>query len=145
MQELMDSPMEELLARTRSKSNDFGALSDADKALLHKKVAVNVKVAKDFKNGAEDAQFFEINDNPQENAMTPVFKRGDLIAFTKTKDGTMQNFKLPILGFKQSGSRTKVSYLFEKKEITFVPAGMSVDTEVGAVSVGRVTIVVEGK
>lgn len=141
MEELLNAPMEELMARTRQKSNDFGALSDEEKAILHRKVAVNVKVAKDFKNGAEEAQFFNIDDNPKEHTMSPVFRRGQKVAFTKTKDGQTEQHTLPILGFKQSGSRAKVTYNYEGKEITFVPAGMSVETKVGAVALKNVTIV----
>ena len=137
MQKLMETPIEELMVRTRAKSNDFGALSDEEKALLHRKVAVNVKIAKAFKAGAETAQFFIINDTPKEDAVSLVFKKGDEIQFVKSGE----SHTLPILGFKQSGSRLKVTYKFEGKELTFVPAGMSIDTKVGGVSLGKANVV----
>lgn len=144
MQKLMETPIEELMVRTRAKSNDFGALSDEEKALLHRKVAVNLKIAKAFKAGAEIAQFFIINDTPKEDAVSPKFKKGDVIQFVKTKDGITESHKLPILGFKQAGSRLKVSYKTEDgKELTFVPAGMSIDTKVGGVSLSKANIVSE--
>ena len=139
MLKLMATPIEELVVRSRAKSNDFGALSDAEKAILHRKVAVNMKIAKNFKAGAEEVQFFIINDTPNEDAVSPKYKKGDKVQFVKSGE----SFTLPILGFKQAGSRLKVKYTHDEKELTFVPAGVTIETEKGSVAIGRATVVSE--
>ena len=142
MQELMDQPMETLMARTRGKKNDFGVLSDEEKQLLHRKVAVNLKLAKEFKSGAiDEVQFFVIDDNPKEDVLTPVFKRGDIVKFVKNNETQEQK----ITGFKQTGSRSKVTYEVDGREISFAPAGMSIDTEVGTTSIPRATVITPEK
>ena len=137
MQKLMEIPIDELMVRTRAKSNDFGALSDEEKAILHRKVAVNLRIAKAWKAGADSAQFFIINDTPKEDDVSPTFKKGVEIQFVKSGE----SHTLPILGFKQSGSRLKVEYKIDGKTLSFVPAGMSIDTKVGGVSLSKANIV----
>lgn len=141
LQELMDTPLDELVIRTRATSNDFGVLKDEEKAQLHKKVAINNKVAKAFAAGADKAQFFIINDTPSEHLLSTMFNKGDVIAFTKNGE----SHKLPIKGFKQTGSRLRVSYKADEKEYSFSPAGMSIVIEIdgkdASVSLGRATVV----
>jgi len=141
MQKLMETPIEELIVRTRAKTADFGVLSDEEKAVLHRKVAVNIQIAKKFNAGAETAQFFLINDTPMEDAVSVVYAKGDKVSFTK--EG--QLLTLPILSFNQKGSRLKVSYKIDGKELKFTPAGMSIKTEKGNVALGRATLVKKDK
>lgn len=132
LDELLSMDIQEIKSATpagggRGKRSSWGNLNDDAKKLIHKKIMINLKKAAEFKVGQiDEVQFFVISDVPT-NEKTPVIKRGQKVSFAK--DGV--TIVAPVIGFTQTGTGKKISYMEGETKIEFPVSGMSVCTPEG--------------
>lgn len=127
---MLDTPVEEIVQATprasRGKRSNWDNLTNEQLMVVYKKIKINEKIAAEFRVGKrEEAQFFEITDQPNTNEMTQKLVRGQKIRFTKSGQ-TVEDI---VVGFTPTGTNVQKTFKDANgNEITFRVGGISVET-----------------